>query len=60
MIMDKNEFRQISIKVVGENGWQTNIAKQLGISPRTLRRYLHTGRIPKYIALAVQRLEQLK
>ena len=56
--MDKAEFERLAVEIVGPKGWQTHIAKKLGYTPRTIRRYLHIGRIPNRVAIAIKALRR--
>lgn len=47
--MTPNEFRATAIALLRTAvGWQTKIARRLGVEPRTVRRWLHAGRIPDW------------
>lgn len=54
--MTPSSFIQIGMKLFGR-GWQTDIAEQLGVAPRTVRRWIAGERsMPEDISLRVHRV----
>jgi DNA-binding transcriptional regulator YdaS (Cro superfamily) len=43
--MKPAELREASIKLYGERGWQTELAKELGVDGSTVRRWV-SGAVP--------------
>ena len=53
--MTPSEFQALSYSLLKTNiGWQTKIARKLGIAPRTVRRWLAAGEIPDHAAKSLR------
>ena len=52
-LITPKELENIGLSLYGW-GWQTKIAEYLGVSPRTIRRYMAGQPIPLAVSLAVR------
>ena len=49
--MNRDDLAKIAIAVLRERvGWQTKIAKKLGVNARTVRRWVAADRVPEWAA----------
>ncbi|CAB4122831.1 HTH_XRE domain containing protein [uncultured Caudovirales phage] len=56
--MKPDEFAARTSAVLGERGWQTRLAKALGIDPSTVRRWMNGSiAVPEYAVAVVELLE---
>ena len=57
--MSGQQLKELAIRLYGDRGWQSALAKELGRDVATIRRWISSsGQIPVLVALAAEALEQ--